>query len=159
MFSHQWSSIDGSTRLQNSGLREHIETEAHKRSYGLFLKPKRVDLVERSEQNKQLLNENRQGSIVTGIATINEKDIELTRKKFETAYFVTKEELNLTKYSQILDHEERHGVNIGTAYRNINAGGSFIDAISESLGNDLKIKLDQANLYSVLVDRSTDSPT
>ena len=90
---------------------------------------------------------------------MNKRDIQLTRTKMETAYFVAKEELPLTKYAKLLDHEERLGVNVGTAYRNRNTGGSFMDAISESLANDLKVKLDEANFYSVLTDGSTDSAT
>ena len=158
-FAPQWCSVKGSTRLQHSAPLEHATTSAHERSFELFLKRKGVALAERSNYNEDLLEENRQGSIVTGIATMNKKDIELTRTKMETAYFVAKEELPLTKYETILDHEERHGVNIGTAYRNRNTGCSFMDTISESLANDLKVKLDEANFYSVLTDGSTDSST
>ena len=38
-----------------------------------------------------------------------------------------------------------------------NTGGSFIDAIRESVESDLKDKLDEANFYSVLTDGSTDT--
>ena len=122
-FMPQWCSVEGNMRLQHSAPLEHTATSAHERSLELFLKRKGVDLVERSDYNKQLLDEDRQGSIVTGIATMNKRDIELTRTKMETAYFVAKEELPLTKYAKFLDHEERHGVNVGTAYRNRNTGG------------------------------------
>ena len=77
----------------------------------------------------------------------------------ETAYFVAKEELPLIKYAKLLDHEEHHGINVDAAYRNRITGGSCMDAISESMANDLKVKLDEANFYNVLTDGSTDSAT
>ena len=54
-------------------------------------------MVERSQQNKDVLHENRQQSIVSGITATNQKDIELTRTKFGTAYFIAKEEMPLKK--------------------------------------------------------------
>ena len=90
---------------------------------------------------------------------MNQKDIELTRTKFETAYFVAKEEMTLKKYPKLKNHEERHGVNVGKAYRNENTSGIFIDAISESLATDLKNKIDKVHFYSILTDGSTDSAT
>ena len=48
-------------------------------------------------------------------------------------------------------------VDVGTAYRNNNSGGVFIDYISESIAEELKQKLTKAHFYSVLVDGSTDS--
>ena len=86
---------------------------------------------------------------------MSQKDIELTRTKFETAYFVAKEEMPLKKYTKLLNH----GVNVGKAYRNENTGGIFIDAIGESLATDLKNKSDKVHFYSIHTDGSTDSAT
>ena len=68
--------------------------------------------VEKRDRNQQ--------SIESGLARMNEKDIMLTHKKFETAYFIAKEELPLTKYKRILALEEFHNVELGNAYRNNN---------------------------------------
>ena len=59
----------------------------------------------------------------------------------------------------MLDLEERLRVDVGTAYRNNNSGGTFIDYISESIAEELKQKLAKAHFYSVLTDGSTDSAT
>ena len=88
---------------------------------------------------------------------MNKQDLERTKKKFEVAYFIAKEELPIVKYGPLLDLEERHGVDVGTAYRNENTGGVFMDYISESLADELKEKLDHSNFYSVLTDGSTDT--
>ena len=47
---------------------------------------------------------------------MNEKDVMLTRKKLETAYFIAKKELPLTKFERILALEELHSVELGHTY-------------------------------------------
>ena len=49
-----------------------------------------------------------QESIESGLARMNEKDIMLTRKKFEAVYFIAKEGLPLTNFERILALEELH---------------------------------------------------
>ena len=49
-----------------------------------------------------------QQSRESGLARMIEKDIMLTHKKFEAAYFIAKEELPLTKFERILPLEELH---------------------------------------------------
>ena len=83
---------------------------------------------------------------------------ERTKKKFQIAYYITKEELPTVKFSTMLDLEERLGVNVGTAYPNNNSGGVFRDYISESIA-ELKKKLAKARFYIVLTNGSTDSVT
>ena len=155
-FAPQWSG-DGSTRLQHSAAAEHAQTDAHTRSYDLYLTQKGLDAFQRTEKNKQVLKEQGQHSVIFSIAAMNKKDLELTKTKFETAYFIAKEELPLLKYPKLLQLEERHGVEIGLSYRNENTGGLFIDVISESLAHDLREKLGTANFYSVLTDGSADA--
>ena len=41
---------------------------------------------------------------------MQQKDLEQTKKKFETAYFIAKEELPISKFANVLELEERHGV-------------------------------------------------
>ena len=51
---------------------------------------------------------------------------------------------------------EKHGVAIENAYQNTILSGVFIDCITESLANELKIVPEKCNFFSVLVDRLTD---
>ena len=44
---------------------------------------------------------------------MNEKDIMVARKKFETAYFIAKEELPLRKFKRFLALEKLHNVELG----------------------------------------------
>ena len=80
--------------------------------------------------------------------------IQNTKNKFEPACFLGIEELPLTKYSKILQLQ-KHGVAIKNSYQNTILSGVFIDCITESLANELKIVPEKCNFFNVLVDRLT----
>ena len=58
---------------------------------------------------------------------MKQKHFELTKKKFEAAYFVVKEELPIAKFTKILELEENQGVALGKTYRNKNKTYRFND--------------------------------
>ena len=97
-----------------------------------------------------------QGTILSGLATMTERDASLTKMKFETAYFIVKEKLPLKLYPKLLKHKEKQGLETGQAYRNENSCGVFIDYISKDLELKLKSKLNEVNFVSVLCDGSND---
>ena len=97
------------------------------------------------------------GGIICGLTVMKQKDFDLTQKKFETAYFVFKEELPITKFTKILELEEKHGVAVGKAYRNSMSGSMMIDFIWRWLSNELKKELEEADFFSILTDSSTDA--
>ena len=76
--------------------------------------------------------------------------------KFDIAYFLAKENLPFTKYPRICELEARHGVSVGTSYRNENAGKEFIHYIAEMKREGLKQRLGSAKFFSLLIDGSTD---
>ena len=98
-----------------------------------------MNALERSQAMQGVLDSQKQGNILSALATLNEQDLERTKKKFQIAYYIPKEELPIVKFSTMLDLEERLGVDVGTAYRNNNSGGVFIDYISESIAEELKL--------------------
>ena len=101
--------------------------ESTQKEYSIL---KKIGLLGKTHVEKR--NRNKQ-SIESGLARINEKDVMLTCKKFETAYFIAKEELPLTKFERILALEELHNVEIGSAYHNNNMCGEFIDYNTDNL--------------------------
>ena len=102
-------------------------------------------------------NDSGQQPITTGIANMQSTDLSRTKTKFEVAYFVAKEELPLAKYPELLQLEERHGVDLGKAYRTDKSCNMFISHIGEELARKLGEKLSTANFFSVLTDGSTDA--
>ena len=130
---------------------EHAEGEPHKKAYDLHLKEQGLSIRQRSEVS----NPN-SGGVLRGLDVMKQKDFEKTKKKFETMYFVVKEELPITKFSKILELEGRHGVELGNAYRNSMSGSIMIDFSGKWLLNDLKKTLEQSEFFSILTDGSTD---
>ena len=155
-FQETWC-CEGSRRLQHVSAVLHAEGKAHEVAYDLFLKEKGKSANERTNILKETLRDNRQVGIADSRNTMNVKDFELTKKKFEVTYFVAKEELPLSLFPKLLSLEERHGVELGTTYCHCNYAGKIIDYISEKLANDLKVSLKNANFYSVLTYGSTDA--
>ena len=80
-----------------------------------------------------------------------------TKIKFETAYFVAKQELPLTKYKEIFKHEKFHSVDTGDSYMTDVKAGEFTDFIAADLKSKLCKDLATANFFNVLCDGSTDS--
>ena len=80
-----------------------------------------------------------------------------TKIKFETAYFVAKQELPLMKYKEILKHEKFHSVDTSDSYMTDVKAGEFIDFIAADLKRKICNNLGTANFFSVLCDGSTDS--
>ena len=71
---------------------------------------------ERTEKEHLLLESSGQQAIVDGINVMNDKDFELTKKKFESMYFLAKNEAPLSLFPKLVSHEERHDIVFGTAY-------------------------------------------
>ena len=130
--------------MQHASAVLHAEGKAHEVAHYLFLKEKGKPANERTDIIKETLRDNRQVRIVDSMNIMNIKDFELTKKKFEVAYFTVKEELPLRLFPKLLNLEERHGVELGTTYRNCNYAGKIIDYILQKLTNDLKVALTNA---------------
>ena len=60
---------------------------------------------------------------------------------FDIAYFIAKEGLPFTKMAPLCQLKERHGINLGTGYKNNQACTQFVEFIA---------KVEQQNLVEVL---------
>ena len=87
---------------------------------------------------------------------MRKEDMDDCIRKFETAYFVAKNELPMTKYEQILDLEEHHKVPVCNAYRNGSQCGIFIDYMADDLAQLTAKKIANAKFLSVLWDGTLD---
>ena len=145
-FKEDW--ITGSTNYRSSNATDHAESVPHKEAMKHYYKSVGKTHVEKRDRNQQ--------SIESGLARMNEKDVMLTHKKFETAYFITKEELPLTKFEKILALEELHNLELGNVYRNNNMCREFIDYIANNLALKVVQKLKSSNFHSALWDETTD---
>lgn len=162
----QWlvvnSDITGSVTSLNCSVcnayaEDHARGEPHKRAMDLHLKRERgMSVVERAEALTATMSPGQQ-LITAGIANMQSADLAKTKLKFEVAYFIAKEELSLTKYPELLKLEEKHGVEIGSSYRNRISCTNFIYHIGQELAEKLEEKLRNVNFFSVLTDSSEDA--
>ena len=152
-FTNQY--IKGSTNFRKSSVEYHAQnTKSHTVAYELHIKESGKD----SKKIKKFKHSAAGSSdVLEGISTMEKNEVARTKIKFETAYFVAKQELPITKYKEILKHEKFHGVDTGDSYMTDVKAGEFIDFIMTDLKSKLCKDLVTANFFSVLCDGSTDS--
>ena len=95
---------------------------SHEKTFDLHLKGLRLGIREQTEKEQLLLSSTDQQPIVHGVNIMNEKDFKQTKKKFESAYFLAKNEAPLSLFPKLTSYEERHGVIVGTSSRNRTSG-------------------------------------
>ena len=70
------------------------------------------------------------------------------KMKLETASFVAKKELPISKFKQIHGLEVKHDMQLGEAYANDTSAGVMIDLIGYSIALDLKNTLENHIFFS-----------
>ena len=154
-FSNAWA-FSGSTNLRLSNAEDHARGEPHKRALDLHLKGEKGQSAMERAESMRASNQVGQQLITSGIANMQASDLAKTKIKFDVAYFIAKEELPLSKFPELLKLEEKHGVDVGTAYRNDMSCNIFIKHIGEEIERNLK-ELSNAHFFSVLTDGSEDA--
>ena len=152
-FTNQY--IKGSTSFGKSSVEYHAKnTKSHTVAHELHIKESGKD----SKKLKDFKHSAAGSSdVLEGILTMEKNEVARIKIKFETAYFVAKQELPLTKYKEIRKHGKFHVVDTGDSYMTDVKAGEFIDVIAVDLKSKLCKDLATANLFSVLCDGSTDS--
>ncbi|XP_028409251.1 uncharacterized protein LOC114531839 [Dendronephthya gigantea] len=157
-FSIAWA-FTGSTNLRLSNAEDHARGEPHKKAMDLYLSEKGLNAMDREVIQFMEKSIPGQQNIALGIANMQANDFAKTKKKFEVAYFIAKEELPLKKFPKLLKLEEKHGVEIGNSYRSDKSCNIFINHIAQDFGKKLQEKLLNVKFFSVLSDGSEDAST
>lgn len=156
-FNNQY--IIGSKNYRKSSVLSHgRDSKAHARAYELHLKNKN-ESTDAIAKKLTIMKHGGHGSgdITTAVGKMTLKDLEQTKRKFQAAYFVAKEEMSLKKYESLLNYETLHGVSFGESYRNRFACAEYVNVIGEDLKQQLSLDLAKATFFSVLCDGSTDT--
>ena len=90
-------------------------------------------------------------------SSMDSATIERTKRKFDIAYTIVKENLAFTKMKSISKLEEQHGVNLEDGYKNDQACSTFVKFIACEQQNLLIATLSKSNFFSIQADASTDS--
>ena len=81
----------------------------------------------------------------------------ILKKKFDIAYYLSKENIPFTKMSSLCSLEERHKVNLGTEYKNNQTCTVFLEYIAQDIKEQLASVLGNVKFFSIQADGSTDS--
>ena len=79
--------------------------------------------------------------------------------KFNTAYFVAKEELPFTKFKSHLDLQRKNGLKCNDTYNNDTACAQFVGVIADILKGKTYTKIKDAPYLSIMIDGDTDVST
>ena len=118
-FSNAW--IKGSTNQKTSNVVEHAKSEQHATAMARMqadnAKVSKVPIV-------------CYAPIVKCFSKIDAITQERLKKKFDVCYLLAKENMAFVKYPAILELEERHGVDVGFAYRTKDSAKSIYSLYS-----------------------------
>ena len=80
--------------------------------------------------------------------------MDISNRKFDIAYLIAKQNLAFTKMAPLCELQERHGVNLGTGYKNEKACAIFVDFIALELKHTIANSLARVKFFSLQLDGS-----
>ena len=95
--------------------------------------------------------------IARSLLVMDDTTRERMRKKFDVSYVIAKEGMPFRKYPILHALGERHGVDLGFAYKTNEAAKVFVHYIAESQRQSFLRTLSSQSFYSFLMDKSSDS--
>lgn len=142
--------VEGSKNATSDSVKKHINTDMHKRA---------TDLALKKQLGSKRYNENvmKNTPIGKSIMKMEERSKEVLRIRFNTAYYLAKNEKPFSDYPDLLALQEKNGVEKRSGYRTDRAAAIFADFIAKQLKASLEEILLKARYYSILTDGSTDT--
>ena len=148
IFTQIW--IDGSKSVKKDSIQKHLNKEAHKKANEL-------------EQKRQLGAVGFKEKVVKdtpigrGLTKVGEKDLETLRIRFNSAYYLVKQERPLSDYPNLITLQHKNSIKKSQSYVTDRAAVDFTDCIAEVKKEDLIKAISTSNYFSLLTDGSTDS--
>ena len=135
-YSDKW--VLGADSVRTSNIQDHSCSEQHAHAMLLLIK---------SQAQAGGLDASAYAPIAKALHQVSESDRDTLRVKFDIAHFVSTQRLAFTNYPALCQLEAKHGVVVGSAYRNQNAGKTFCHFIAESRRKGLIGKLSKAQFF------------
>lgn len=145
-YSDKW--ISGADSVRNSNIKDHSGSDQHTHA---------MMLLRKEQAASRGLDTSSYAPIARALHELPESARSILRVKFDIAHVIATRKVAFTNYPVICELEKKHGVNVGTAYLNQNAGKTFCHFIAESRRENLVESLSRANFFSLLMDGSVDS--
>ena len=138
--------IEGTTNVRTTTFKEHAATDMHARAMGLFKKQRATSVFEYAPIVAALLQ-----------PSMDDATRERTKRKFDIAYMIARQNLSFTKMKAVCELEERHGAELGQGYKNDRACATFVECIAREQQEQLMAALSRSKFFSLQADGSTDS--
>lgn len=135
-YSDKW--ISGTDSVRTSNIRDHSRSDQHVHA---------MMLLKKSQAQSKGLDASTYAPIAKALLEMSEGDKKTLRVKFDIAHFVATQKLAFTNYPVLCQLEAKHGVDVGTAYRNQNAGKTFCHFIAESKREHLVESITKAQFF------------
>ena len=145
-FSKAW--ITGSSNQKTSNIVDHATSEQHRAAMVRV----RADAARASNQPLTSYS-----PIARSLLVMDEAVQGRMKKKFDICYVMAKESLGFRKYPALHQLEERHGVDLGFAYKTDVSAQTFTHYIAESQRQSFLENFSTLNFYSFLMDGFTDA--
>ena len=84
-----------------------------------------------------------------------EKDKQTLTVRFNTAYYLAKNERPYSEFGDLLTLQKKNGVKTSDMYRNERAGANFIHTIGTSIRQKLLEDIEKCTCFTLLMDGST----
>jgi hypothetical protein len=130
--------IEGSSNVRISAIKEHAQSDIHKRAMILYKKSASSVPTEYSSIARAFAQSSMDSSTRDKI-----------KRKFETAYVIVKENLSFSKMKSICQLEERHGADLGKEYQNDKGCATFVEFIAKEQQEILQKSLESCNFFSI----------
>ena len=145
-FSKVW--ITGSSNQKTSNSFDHATSKQHRAAMVRV----RADAARASNQPVTSY-----APIARSLLVMDEAVQRRMKTKFDICFVMAKKSLGFRKYPALHDLEERHGVDLGFAYKTDVSAQTFTHYIAEAQRQSFLDKLSTSNFYSFLMDGSTDA--
>ena len=96
-------------------------------------------------------------AIGRGLVKMADKDKDILKVCFNTAYYITKYEKPFSDYVNLIHLQQKNGVQKFSSYVNDRSAANFADVIAKLQKEELIKQIQNCKYYSILIDGSTDS--
>ena len=145
-YSGAW--ISGSTNHRTSNVIDHSKSDQHTFSMARFE-------ADRAKAQGKCLQT--YAPIARALLTLDAKELERMKRKFEICYVLAKEGLAFLKYPAFHALVAHQGVEIGSSYKTPDSAKLFTHFIAEAQRKEFLEAMVSNNFFSFLMDGSTDS--
>jgi len=146
MWNYRPAFVEGMTNVRASTFKDHAATDMHRRAMELEAKESARSVMKYAPTARAMAQAN-----LSEVAKLRIK------KKFDIAYMIAKENLAITKMGSICKLEERHGMNLGSGYKNDHSCAMFIEFIACEQAESLVSTIGKCHFISLQADGTTHS--